>query len=63
MLFTKSDIARPVHKRADVLDIGTGTGVIPRSLYKYGAHFTGADISAMQIEKRAGCPPEWISNT
>lgn len=32
-----------------VLDIGTGTGVLPRSLYKYGAHFTAADISPNQI--------------
>jgi len=32
-----------------VLDIGTGTGVIPRNMYKYGARFTGADISKNQI--------------
>lgn len=29
----------------DVLDIGTGTGVIPRNLYSHGARFTGIDIS------------------
>jgi len=34
-----------------VLDIGTGTGVLPRNLYKYGAEFTGADISQNQIEQ------------
>lgn len=34
-----------------VLDIGTGTGVFPRNLYRYGAQFTGADISANQIEQ------------
>jgi len=34
-----------------VLDIGTGTGVLPRNLYKYGAEFTGADISENQIEQ------------
>lgn len=33
----------------NVLDIGTGTGVIPRNLYHYGAHFTGTDISENQI--------------
>lgn len=33
-----------------VLDIGTGTGVIPRNMYKYGAKFTGADISENQIK-------------
>ncbi len=32
-----------------VLDIGTGTGVLPRNLYKYGAEFIGADISENQI--------------
>ncbi|MDR0293169.1 MAG: class I SAM-dependent methyltransferase [Oscillospiraceae bacterium] len=34
-----------------VLDLGTGTGVLPRNLYKYGAKFTGADISENQIEQ------------
>jgi len=34
-----------------VLDIGTGTGVLPRHLYKCGAEFTGADISENQIEQ------------
>lgn len=28
-----------------VLDIGTGTGVIPRNMYHYGARFTGTNIS------------------
>ena len=34
-----------------VLDIGTGTGVLPRNLYKYGAVFTGVDISENQISQ------------
>lgn len=34
-----------------VLDLGTGTGVLPRNMYPYGAKFTGADISANQIEQ------------
>ena len=34
-----------------VLDIGTGTGVIPRNMYRYGAKWTGTDISAKQIEQ------------
>ena len=34
-----------------VLDLGTGTGVLPRNLYKYGASFVGADISENQIEQ------------
>lgn len=33
------------------MDIGTGTGVLPRNLYKYGAKFTGIDISENQIKQ------------
>lgn len=33
-----------------VLDAGTGTGVLPRNMYRYGAKWTGADISAEQIK-------------
>ena len=33
----------------NVLDLGTGTGVVPRSMYHYGARWTGADISDDQI--------------
>ncbi|MCR5793893.1 MAG: methyltransferase domain-containing protein [Solobacterium sp.] len=33
----------------DVLDLGTGTGVLPRNMYRYGAHWTGTDISPEQI--------------
>lgn len=36
-------------KGQTVLDLGTGTGVLPRNMYKYGAKFTGADISENQI--------------
>jgi SAM-dependent methyltransferase len=32
-----------------ILDLGTGTGVIPRALSKYGAEFTGTDLSEEQI--------------
>lgn len=35
----------------NVLDIGTGTGVLPRNLYKYGANWTGIDISENQIQE------------
>lgn len=34
-----------------VLDIGTGTGVLPRNLYRYGAKWTGTDRSAAQIKQ------------
>lgn len=37
-------------KGQKVLDLGTGTGVLPRNMYKYGAEFTGSDIAANQIE-------------
>lgn len=32
-----------------VLDLGTGTGVLPRNMYSYGAKWSGADISENQI--------------
>lgn len=32
-----------------VLDLGTGTGVLPRNMVRYGAHWTGTDISPEQI--------------
>ena len=38
-------------KGQKVLDLGTGTGVLPRNMYKYGADFIGTDISAEQIEQ------------
>lgn len=38
-------------KGQQVLDIGTGTGVLPRNMYSYGAKWTGTDISANQIEQ------------
>ena len=34
-----------------VLDIGTGTGVLPRNLYSFGAEWTAADISDNQISE------------
>lgn len=34
-----------------VLDIGTGTGVLPRNMYSYGAKWIGTDISENQIEQ------------
>lgn len=33
------------------LDIGTGTGVLPRNMHKYGAIWTGIDISENQINE------------
>ena len=34
-----------------ILDIGTGTGVLPRAMYKSGAKLTGVDISPQQISQ------------
>lgn len=34
-----------------VLDIGTGTGVLPRNMYSYGAKWIGTDIAENQIEQ------------
>ncbi len=34
-----------------VLDLGTGTGVLPRHLHRYGAKWFGTDISPEQIEQ------------
>lgn len=35
----------------DALDLGTGTGVLPRNMHRYGARWTGTDISPEQIEQ------------
>lgn len=34
-----------------VLDLGTGTGVLPRNMVRYGAKWVGTDISDNQIEQ------------
>lgn len=34
-----------------VLDIGSGTGVLPRNMYRYGAKWVGTDIASEQIEQ------------
>jgi len=36
-------------KGQKVLDLGTGTGVLPRNMYAYGADWVGTDISENQI--------------
>ena len=38
-------------KGQKVLDLGTGTGVLPRNMYRYGADWVGTDISPEQIEQ------------
>jgi cyclopropane fatty-acyl-phospholipid synthase-like methyltransferase len=51
-------------KGQTILDLGTGTGVLPRHLAKYGATFIGADISPNQIsfarELSAGMDIDYI---
>lgn len=34
-----------------ILDLGTGTGVLPRNMYRFGADWTGADIAPPQIDQ------------
>lgn len=38
-------------KGQTVLDLGTGTGVLPRNMYRYGARWIGTDISEEQIKQ------------
>lgn len=33
-----------------ILDVATGTGVLPRNMYRYGGEWIGTDISAEQIK-------------
>lgn len=35
----------------NILDVGTGTGVLPRNMHRYGARWIGTDISKEQIEQ------------
>lgn len=50
----------------NVLDLGTGTGVLPRHLYGHGARFVGVDASAGQIAEarrlsaERGMPIEYV---
>lgn len=34
-----------------VLDLGTGTGVLPQNMFQYGAQWTGTDISENQVKQ------------
>ena len=34
-----------------ILDLGTGTGVIPRDMYKYGGQWIRTDIAEEQIKQ------------
>jgi ubiquinone/menaquinone biosynthesis C-methylase UbiE len=38
-------------KDQKILDLATGTGVLPRAMYKYGAKYIGIDISGEQIKQ------------
>ncbi len=49
-LFYEKIVARGLCvKGQNVLDIGTGTGVLPRNMFRFGATWTGTDISPEQI--------------
>ena len=45
------DGGKAVRLGQSVLDLGTGTGVLPRNMYSFGAKWTGTDISPEQIEQ------------
>lgn len=38
-------------KGQKILDLGTGTGVLPRNMYRFGGEWIGTDISPEQIEQ------------
>ena len=38
-------------KGQKVLDVGTGTGVLPRNMYKFGAKWVGADADENQVKQ------------
>lgn len=42
-------------KGQKVLDLGTGTGVLPRHLYRFGAEFVGVDLAENQIKQARQC--------
>ena len=49
-VFYRKIVARGLCVRGQtVLDLGTGTGVLPRNLYRYGAKWIGVDLSPEQI--------------
>ncbi|MDO5602726.1 MAG: class I SAM-dependent methyltransferase, partial [Oscillospiraceae bacterium] len=43
--------AKVVGENMQVLDLGSGTGVLPRRLYHTGARFTVTDVSENQIDQ------------
>lgn len=60
-LFTKLyDLGIGV-KDSSWLDIGTGTGVVPRGLAKYGADIVATDISNEQIDEAKELSKEYIN--
>lgn len=42
-----------------VLDVGTGTGVLPRNLYAAGAHWTGCDIALNKLHRQSSFRRAW----
>lgn len=48
-------------KNQRILDIGTGTGVLPRNLSKFGGEFTGVDISKIKLNMQNFSPKRPVS--
>ena len=52
LVFYEKILARNLCRKGQtMLDVGTGTGVLPRNLCKYGADWIGIDSSEQQIEQ------------
>lgn len=52
-------------KGQKILDIGTGTGVLPRNMYSHGASWIGTDVAENQIAQAKSLPPgtAWTLNS
>ena len=51
-IFYKKIVGRGLcTKGQKILDLGTGTGVLPRNMYHYGGEWLGTDVSENQIEQ------------
>lgn len=50
-MYTKLYNAGVGHKGQKWLDMGTGTGILPKAMYSYGADIYGIDIASQQVDE------------